>query len=222
MGQCCSNQYHIMGEEFVSRLLQDPSLKLKDYEYNRLLNDIVSKRIQQEIHKKHVKDLLIPEFYDAKSKLAPYYQSIFDYALTQLKDKNNMYTVILLFYPFISHSQEKTDETMYGIFTYMNVRLTVKAFEQSLIDYITFCTKGLTYAIWQKCDDPNIAAALDDLNTNVYNEGNTKRFVEKMMFDIKKTKSEEAQVEKEDFKKLILKWDISSAENIRAMMTSEY
>ena len=43
-----------------------------------------------------------------------------------------------------------------------------------------------------------------------------------MMFDIKKTKSEESQVEKEDFKKLLLKWDISSAENIRAMMTSEY
>ena len=51
MGQCCGNQYHIMGEEFISRLLQDETFSLKDYDYNRLLNDIVSKRIQQEIHK---------------------------------------------------------------------------------------------------------------------------------------------------------------------------
>ena len=78
MGQCCGNQYHIMGEEFISRLLQDETFSLKDYDYNRLLNDIVSKRIQQEIHKKHIKDLLIPDFYKKPSQFEKYYQSIFE------------------------------------------------------------------------------------------------------------------------------------------------
>ena len=147
MGQCCGNQYHIMGEEFISRLLQDETFSLKDYDYNRLLNDIVSKRIQQEIHKKHIKDLLIPDFYKKPSQFEKYYQSIFDYSLTTLEEKNNMYSVILLYYPFINHRDEKVEETMFGFFTYINVKLTIKALEESLIRYVTYCTKGVTFAV---------------------------------------------------------------------------
>ena len=222
MGQCCGNQYHIMGEEFISRLLQDETFSLKDYDYNRLLNDIVSKRIQQEIHKKHIKDLLIPDFYKKPSQFEKYYQSIFDYSLTTLEEKNNMYSVILLYYPFINHRDEKVEETMFGFFTYINVKLTIKALEESLIRYVTYCTKGVTFAVWQKCEDHNLAVALDELNTNVYREENIKRFVEKMMFDMKKKRGENVLVEKEDFKNLMMKWNLSSCENIRAMMTSEF
>ena len=133
-----------------------------------------------------------------------------------------MYSVILLYYPFINHRDEKVEETMFGFFTYINVKLTIKALEESLIRYVTYCTKGVTFAVWQKCEDPNLAVALDELNTNVYREENIKRFVEKMMFDMKKKRGENVLVEKEDFKNLMMKWNLSSCENIRAMMTSEF
>ena len=125
MGQCCSNQHHVLGEEFVSHLLQNPSLKLRFFTYNKLLNEIVSKRVQQEIKKKHIDELLIPQFYDTTSKdnTAIYYKNIFDYILTQLQEVNNMYIVILYFYPFINHEGEKCEETMYGIFQYIAVIL---------------------------------------------------------------------------------------------------
>ena len=102
------------------------------------------------------------------------------------------------------------------------MKLTIKALEESLIRYVTYCTKGVTFAVWQKCEDPNLAVALDELNTNVYREENIKKFVEKMMFDMKKKRGENVLVEKEDFKNLMMKWNLSSCENIRAMMTSEF
>lgn len=225
MGQCCSNQHHVLGEEFVSHLLQNPSLKLRFFTYNKLLNEIVSKRVQQEIKKKHIDELLIPQFYDTTSKdnTAIYYKNIFNYILTQLQEVNNMYIVILYFYPFINHEGEKCEETMYGIFQYISQKLTVQALEDNLLKYITFCTQGLTYAIWNKCDDPNIVSALDELNTNVYNSQNIKRFVDQIMFDIKRNSNgTNSIVNKEDFNKILLKWDISSAESIRAMMTSGF
>ena len=43
-----------------------------------------------------------------------------------------------------------------------------------------------------------------------------------MMFDMKKKRGENVLVEKEDFKNLMMKWNLSSCENIRAMMTSEF
>ena len=78
MGSCCNpNSSNLMAEQFVRDILNDESLKLRKYNYMELLNEIVSKRVEQEIPKEHVKQFLIPEFFDEK------------------KTKTNVYILIL-------------------------------------------------------------------------------------------------------------------------------
>ena len=90
--------------------------KLRKYSYMELLNEIVSKRVEQEIPKEHIKQFLIPEFYDAHKTESNdvYINSIFNYILEQLGERNNMYLVLIYFYPFITHDQEKSPEHFFN------------------------------------------------------------------------------------------------------------
>ena len=103
MGSCCNTNSNLIAEQFVRDVLSDESLKIRNYNYMELLNEIVSKRVEQEIPKEHIKQFLIPEFYDSNKTESNdiYIDSIFKYILDQLEDKNNMYIVLLYFYPFI-------------------------------------------------------------------------------------------------------------------------
>ena len=73
-----------------------------------LLNEIVSKRVDQEIPKEHIKQFLIPEFYDSNKTESngDYIESIFDYILERLEERSNMYLVLIYFYPFIKNEQD--------------------------------------------------------------------------------------------------------------------
>ena len=166
---CCGNSYNVIGEEFVKKVLKDESLKLKNYDYIRLLNSIADIRVQQEIFKVHIDEYLIPSYYkeNENSEFQIYVKSIFDYIMSQLKEKNNMYIVLMYFYVFINHENEKVNENLFSIFRYIAQILTVEDLKFWLTKYITFCTKGITFTIWQKCNDTSISQTLDELNTNV-------------------------------------------------------
>ena len=64
MGSCCVAHSTLIGENFIRDILNDESLKLRNFSYMELLNEIVSKRVEQEIPKEHVKQFLLPEFYN--------------------------------------------------------------------------------------------------------------------------------------------------------------
>ena len=66
MGSCCTTNGSLIGEQFVRDILKDKSLLIRNYIYMELLNEVVSKRVEQEIPKGHVKQFLLPEFYDEK------------------------------------------------------------------------------------------------------------------------------------------------------------
>ena len=225
MGQCCGNEYQVLGEEFVHQILKDPIFKLNKFEYNYLLNEIVSKRIQQEIHKKHIEQILIPTFYETKSTnpLKKYIENILKHILTKLEDKNNMYTVIIYFYPFISHQNEKCDENMNSIFQFIAKDFTIKQFESILTKYFVFCSRDLTYAVWKVCDDPKISKALDELNTIVYSEENIKKVVDKIVFEMAKKVRNNTGIDKDhitqsNFTDVYSKYNFSSAENVRQLI----
>ena len=73
-----------------------------------LLNEIVSKRVDQEIPKEHIKQFLILEFYDSNKTESngAYIESIFNYILERLEERSNMYLVLIYFYPFIKNEQD--------------------------------------------------------------------------------------------------------------------
>ena len=218
---CCGNSYNVIGEEFVKKVLKDESLKLKNYDYIRLLNSIADIRVQQEIFKVHIDEYLIPSYYkeNENSEFQIYVKSIFDYIMSQLKEKNNMYIVLMYFYVFINHENEKVNENLFSIFRYIAQILTVEDLKFWLTKYITFCTKGITFTIWQKCNDTSISQTLDELNTNVYSEQNIKKLVSHLLRNIEK-EGEKSVVKLEQFQEMCKNYDLSSYEGLSSAINS--
>ena len=218
---CCGNSYNVIGEECVKKVLKDESLKLKNYDYIRLLNSIADIRVQQEIFKVHIDEYLIPSYYkeNENSEFQIYVKSIFDYIMSQLKEKNNMYIVLMYFYVFINHENEKVNENLFSIFRYIAQILTVEDLKFWLTKYITFCTKGITFTIWQKCNDTSISQTLDELNTNVYSEQNIKKLVSHLLRNIEK-EGEKSVVKLEQFQEMCKNYDLSSYEGLSSAINS--
>ena len=229
MGSCCVSNSSLIGEQFIREVLSDESLKLRNYSYLELLNEIVSKRVEQEIPKEHVKQFLFPEFYDGnKSKFNSndiYINSIFNSILEQLDEKNNMYLVLLYFYPFIKHDEEKKYETFFNIIRFITQSLKNEINRENvrhwLFQYISFCSWGITYAIRIKMppsDDMNKSIKL--LLTQAYSEDNLNDFLDKLINALTDGVPEEV-IKLDMFKKMFEKYDISTVENVRDYLLTE-
>ena len=229
MGSCCVSNSSMLGEQFIREILSDESLKLRNYSYMELLNEIVSKRVEQEIPKEHVKQFLFPEFYDAnKSQYNSndvYINSIFNYILEHLEEKNNMYLVLIFFYPFIKHDDEKKCEQLFNTIRFITqshkLEISRENVRQWLFQYISFCTWGITYAVRIKMppsDDLNKSIKM--LLSGTYSEDNLNDFLDKLMNAMSDGVPEE-NINLDMFKKMFEKYDISSVENIRDFLLSE-
>ena len=228
MGSCCVSSSTLIGENFIREILSDESFKLRKFSYMELLNEIVSKRVEQEIPKEHVKQFLLPEFYEGdKSDINEVYiNSIFDYILEHLEEKNNMYLVLIYFYPFIKHlEEEKKHEIFFNIIRFITQshksEISRSNVRQWLFQYISFCSWGITYAIRRKMPPS------DDLNNSIklllkgpYSEDKLNNFLDKLMFSL--TDGDPAATIKLGmFKKMFEKYDISNIENIRDFLLEE-
>ena len=229
MGSCCVSNSSMLGEQFIREILSDESLKLRNYSYMELLNEIVSKRVEQEIPKEHVKQFLFPEFYDAsKSQYNSndvYINSIFNYILEHLEEKNNMYLVLLFFYPFIKHDDEKKCEQLFNTIRFITqshkLEISRENVRQWLFQYISFCSWGITYAVRIKMppsDDLNKSIKI--LLSGTYSEDNLNDFLDKLMNAMSDGVPEE-NINLDMFKKMFEKYDISNIENIRDFLLEE-
>ena len=227
MGSCCNSNRNLIAEQFVRDILKDESLKLRKYSYMELLNEIVSKRVEQEIPKEHIKQFLIPEFYDADKTESNdvYINSIFNYILEQLEERNNMYLVLIYFYPFITHDQEKSPEFFFNTIRFITqshrLEISRENVRKWLFNYILFCSWGITYAIRNKLPPS------DDLNNSFtalldgpYSENNLNKFLDRLMIALTGGKSEEI-IELNMFKDMFQKYDISTIENVRDFLLEE-
>ena len=229
MGSCCVSNSTLIGEQFIRDILSDESFKLRKYTYMELLNEIVSKRVEQEIPKEHVKQFLFPEFYDAnKSQYNSndvYINSIFNYILEHLEEKNNMYLVLLYFYPFINHEKEDKADKFFSIIRFITqshkLEISRENVRQWLFQYISFCTWGVTYAIRIKMPPA------DDLNNSIklllkgpYSEDKLNIFLDKMM-NVLTNRIPEEVIKLDMFKNLFEKYDLSNIENIRDYLLAE-
>ena len=229
MRSCCVSNSSMLGEQFIREILSDESLKLRNYSYMELLNEIVSKRVEQEIPKEHVKQFLFPEFYDAnKSQYNSndvYINSIFNYILEHLEEKNNMYLVLIFFYPFIKHDDEKKCEQLFNTIRFITqshkLEISRENVRQWLFQYISFCTWGITYAVRIKMppsDDLNKSIKM--LLSGTYSEDNLNDFLDKLMNAMSDGVPEE-NINLDMFKKMFEKYDISNIENIRDFLLEE-
>ena len=229
MGSCCVSNSSLLGEQFIREILSDESLKLRNYTYIELLNEIVSKRVEQEIPKLHVKQFLFPEFYDAeKSQLNSndiYINAIFNYILTRLDERNNMYLVLFYFYPFIRHDNDKKASTFFDIIRFITQSHTLdisrENVRQWIFQYISFCSWGITYAVRTKMppsDDLN--QSIKSLLTEAYSEDNLNDFLDKLMNVLTDGVPKE-KITLDMFNKMFEQYDISNIENIRDFLLAQ-
>ena len=229
MGSCCVSNSSLLGEQFIREILSDESLKLRNYTYIELLNEIVSKSVEQEIPKLHVKQFLFPEFYDAeKSQLNSndiYINAIFNYILTRLDERNNMYLVLFYFYPFIRHDNNKKASTFFDTIRFITQSHTIdisrENVRQWIFQYISFCSWGITYAVRTKMppsDDLN--QSIKSLLTEAYSEDNLNDFLDKLMNVLTDGVPKE-KITLDMFNKMFEQYDISNIENIRDFLLAQ-
>ena len=229
MGSCCVSNSSLLGEQFIREILSDESLKLRNYTYIELLNEIVSKRVEQEIPKLHVKQFLFPEFYDAeKSELNSndiYINAIFNYILTRLDERNNMYLVLFYFYPFIRHDNDKKASTFFDTIRFIaqshTIDISRENVRQWIFQYISFCSWGITYAVRTKMppsDDLN--QSIKSLLTEAYSEDNLNDFLDKLMNVLTDGVPKE-KITLDMFNKMFEQYDISNIENIRDFLLAQ-
>ena len=219
---CCQNNSLKETEDLILQILKNPSLKLKDFDYNQLLNEIVSKRVQQEVYKEHIIEYLLEEFYNINlpEEEKKYSKSILEDLISTLNAKNNMYSVILIFYPFINHNNENCNETLFSIFNYITGRLTIESFENCLFKYFTLNTSLINNSVKKVCGDQKIKNQLEELNITYFNEDKIKSVIDRMLMDIKnKSKNfEKDLVSKEQFKEVYDNYPFASVQQIRTLV----
>ena len=227
MGSCCANNSNSIGEQFIRDILKDEALTIRNYSYNELLNEIVSKRIEQEIPIEHVKQYLIPEFFD--SKKAPtngiYIEAIFNYILEHLEERNNLYTVLLYFYPFIKHDEENIEQNFFNIFRFITKTQKLEIERENvrllLFNYILFCSWGITSSIKNKLLTPDeLESSFESLLNGPYSEDKLNNFLDRLMKELTDGFPEEL-ITLEMFQNMFKKYDISEVENVREYLLTE-
>ena len=224
MGGCCSFNKNREAEDFVITQIKSEVLKLNEFDYNKLLNEIVSKRVQQEIYKEHIEEYLLEEFYNTSlpENEIKYQKAILEHLISLLNKKNNMYVVMLIFYPFINHTNENCDENLYSMFNYAAGRLTIEEFEIWLKKYFNWFTFEITKAVLNVCDDPIIKNGLEELNISFYNGDAIKNIVDKMLSEYKKNSQNPGKdlISKEQFKSIYQANPFASVEQIRNLVSN--
>ena len=226
MGSCCNSNSNLIAEQFIRDILKDESLKVRNYDYIELLNEIVSKRVEQEIPKEHIKQFLIPEFYDSDKGESNdiYINAIFNYILEQLQDRNNMYSVLIYFYPFIKHDPEKMHENFFNtirFITQSRAEISRENVRKWIFNYICFCSWGITFAIRSKLppsDDLN--NSFSSLLNGPYCEINLNKLLDTLMNVLTEGRTEEI-ISLEMFKRLFEQYDISTIENVRDFLLNQ-
>lgn len=225
--QCCAPPHYLMGEEFISKLIHQKGFILANYDYNRLLNELCTIRTEQQIAKKHLQERIIPRLYD--KSLPPeqlkYIEALMNYILSLLNQKNNIYEVLILFYPFINHSEEKIDEKFHSTFKYMLCTdVTVNQFEAVLWKYIHFSSQGVTSALLGVHSQPELNKAWNTTYNEIFTDEAITKFVKKIIAEIQ-TKiggGDSTVIPLEAFSVICKKWDLSSLEGIRRYMIYNY
>ncbi|MCQ2820948.1 MAG: hypothetical protein MJ252_27130 [archaeon] len=226
MGQCCGDNYEVKAEEFINLIVSDPSFKLNAYPYNELLNALADIRSQHNadlVSKTEIEKLSKKFYVKSKEGYHIYYMNIIKDIMFQLESpKTSMYKFILYLYPFINHEDEECDDTMYYIFKYLLKTVTAELLLEWINKYIIFCTQGVTHSVWEKCEDHELASALDELNTINYSRDNIKRVCYKIkLFLAREGIEAKDEITFSVFQKIFKKWDLSSISSVREFVTRD-
>ena len=136
-----------------------------------------------------------------------------------------MYLVLLFFYPFIKHEEEKTYENLFNTIRFITQSHRQEVSRENvrkwLFNYISFCSWGITYAIrlnLPPSDDLN--NSFSSLLNGPYSENNLNKLLDNLLNVLTGGQAEEI-IDLEMFKRMFEQYDISTIENVRDFLLSE-
>ena len=136
-----------------------------------------------------------------------------------------MYLVLIFFYPFIKHDQEKSHENFFNTIRFITqshiLEISRENVRKWLFNYISFCSWGITYAIRSKLptsDDLN--NSFTSLLNGPYSENSLNKLLDNLMNALSDGKPEEI-IDLKMFKNMFTKYDISTIENVRDFLLAE-
>ena len=218
--ECCGSS-SIQSEDYLSLIYQHETFLLKNFNNNKLLNKLVDVRINQELHKKYIEEKVIPLFYDkTDNHYEKYHTELFKHILFFLKPKNNMYEVLIYFYPFIDHTDEDVAKTFYSFVKYIYGSTTLKNILELLTKYLIFTTREINNVLIT-CED-KYSNTFREYNETIFNDENINNFIAMKMFELLKRYGENEIVECEQFEKLMNKVNLGSLYKIRQAFIYEF
>lgn len=219
---CCdSSSYEV--EDYVNSIFQCNKFTLKFLNNNRLLNKLVDVRINQELHKKYVEEKVIPLFYEkTENPFEKYHLELFNHILFFLKEKNNMYDVLLYFYPFIDHTDENVAKTFFSFVKYIYGKTTLKNVIDLLNRYFKFITREINNVVISVEGSTKISKALRENNESVFTDENINNFIAIKMFNILKKYGDNEIIGSEEFERTMNKVNLGSFAKIRQSFLSQF
>ena len=227
MGSCCIINSNLIAEQLIRNVLKDELLIIRNYNYTELFNEIFNKGIEQDNSKEHLKQFLMPLFFDINQAHSNdiYIESIFNYILDHLEEADSMYSVLLYFYPFIKHDEEDIEQNFFNIIRIITqsprLQIPREKVRKCLFNYILFCSWGITNAIRIKLppsDDLNMSFI--SLIKGTYAEDKIYGFLERLMKELTGDKPEKL-ITLEMFRNMFKKYDISEVEKVRDYLLTE-
>lgn len=224
MGLCCSSTSLFDGEAYINQIFSDSHFKLVNYDYNRLLNTIVTYRIDQEVHKQQIIEKIIPEFFDKHDMTNPYlkfHSALFEEILSNLDEKNNIYIVLLYFYPFINHDTEIVEDHLFETFNFIKNHITQSQLTELFEKYIKFISADLTFIVWSKEDNSHMKGILEELR-KIHSEKNAISTADRILFPLIKELGINEEVNINLFRDCVKKYHIGDYQSVREAVFNEY
>lgn len=220
--ECCVNS-SVSIEDQITTIFQSEKFYLKNFNQNKLLNKLVDVRINQEFYKKHIEEKIIPVFYEKKDNpYEKYHTELFNHILFFLKEKNNMYDVILFFYPFIDHTDEDVAKTFYSFIKYIYGQATLKNILDILLKYFKYLTREINNVIIVCAEDKKVSDYLKENNELIFNDQNISSFIAIKMFDILKKYGENEVVPCEYFESVINRINLGNFSKVRHLFYNQF
>lgn len=220
--ECCVNS-SISIEDHITTIFQSEKFYLKNFNQNKLLNKLVDVRINQEFYKKHIEEKIIPVIYEKNDNpYEKYHTELFNHILFFLKEKNNMYDVILFFYPFIDHTDEDVSKTFYSFIKYIYGQATLKNILDILSKYFKYLTREINNVVIACEENKNVSDQLKENNELIFNDQNISNFIAVKMFDILKKYGENEVVPCEYFESVMNKINLGSFSKIRHLFYNQF
>lgn len=223
MGSCGGRKLD-EGEQFLRDAIK--RMEMSTMTYAGLLKSLRLLAKDDLITKQCASDILEPLFEDHDKNDKVYKKAqrkLYDYVMTSLHEKTNIYQVIFYIYPFLNHRGEERIVKIYEIFNHINRQeMNYHKLSAWFKKYIELCTDIANNHIYYEMEPGKAKDELSKLISEVYTSDHINTKLNYYMEGLRADKNDNSHITEEEFVKHFRNFDFSSFEDIRDRFLIDY